>query len=180
ECVSSGSDCSVPQCAAPGRCPAGFVCGFFVVGGSPECHCGPLTTTTVVTTTTTSTTSPTPCGQLQFPQCNGSCPAGEHCGFVGDLNFSCACFPVGVTACGDATYPQCGGACADGKVCQGQVVHDQFNGTITACLCADPAAPCSMSGTMCNAFPGFCATPGQVCIAFTFGGGGAECGCGAP
>jgi hypothetical protein len=175
-CVDPAVPCGPNQCAEPGACPSGQFCDTFGFEAPVECNCLPLnpsTTTTVSVTTTTSTTIATPCANLMFPQCNGTCPAGSHC--AGDLASGfCSCYPAGVTACGESAYPTCGGSCLGTKTCQAvRTIIPALSLDVRDCECLAPAAPCGPN--VCPAGPGVC-PPGKVCSGFATSGP-LECNC---
>jgi hypothetical protein len=179
------------RCVAPAggsACAGSFAscCDACATGG---CVAGTTTTAPVPTTTTTSsgggtTTTTLPellCnGGTGFPVCDGVCPPGHHCeatSVLGPFSLDCGCFPDGTTACEASGYPTCGGACLGAHACLPIKAIDGPTVT-TACTCADPAAQCTVDFATCGA--GIVCPPGDVCTAFLLGGGGADCGCGAP
>jgi len=172
---------SAAQCRAPsgGRACVGAVsscCDACAAGG---CAVTPTTSSTIAPTTTTTTAPAYTCATRQFPQCDGTCPAGEACRF--DAAFpeaGCGCFPAGVTPCAVSAFPGCGGACLDGRTCQAVQMEDLGTQTTQrVCLCVDPEVPCGPSPGACASL-GVC-PPDSICLGFT-AGGSAECGCTGP
>lgn len=77
-----------------------------------------------------------PCGDSEFPACDGACPDNRHC--VRRLHsLSCACEPL-PPPCVDTSAPVCGGACPEGSRCAAASI---VPGIGCACLPCESVVP---------------------------------------
>jgi hypothetical protein len=139
------NQCSLDTgCAGP--CLGSNVCGITIGGLDPnEPGFDPNDPFASLTATCAcQVPSAEPCGstgpsEAGVPACNGTCPAGESCAFLGIFG-ECTCLPNGTPAdCGFSEVPTCGGDCPVGLFCAKTPVG--FCSCFPVPPCADTAAP---------------------------------------
>lgn len=159
-------DAEAYQC--DGVCPAGYTCLAFLadycscgpnvdpiaglcgeLAGPPTClgECPPWTPICADLGGVCTCLGSVPCGSSAFPQCNGTCPVGEHCLPVFEEGGAdCVCATS--SQCSEAAWCLTAGACTDPYEC-----------ALAGGLCYQAA--CVFSGGHCSSdcsceFPGGC------------------------
>jgi len=148
--ASGVTSCTIKPDAAHCTAPQG---GSACAGAYATC-CDACTSMGCTPTTTTTTTMPPPtCASGPFPDCGGTCGAGEAC-FASPLSAACECFPDGTQPCGDSRYPVCNGTCPANEQCG-------LLSVLGGCGCVPAGTtPCGEAGGACGL--GSCPT-GQEC-----------------